>query len=119
MANGHGGAREGSGRPPKPQYFLDGGLTPLEFMIAVMRNTEHPMGLRLDMAKAAAPYCHARMVVADIHQETEIFVTLLQYGDNTAKPAIEAVSTPRLDSNGAGSSKSGNGVAKKGGQGHD
>ena len=111
----NGGARPGSGRPRKPIFVQDEGLSPLELMLSVMRDTELPMGLRLDTANKAAPYCHARMVVADVNVDTEIHVSLIQYADRATQPAIEGVSTPRLDSNGAGSTPSGNGVAKKGG----
>jgi hypothetical protein len=37
------------------------GLTPLEFMLSVMRDTDKELSYRLDMAKAAAPYVHARL----------------------------------------------------------
>jgi hypothetical protein len=37
------------------------GLTPLEFMLTVLRDPEQPPGTRLDAAKAAAPYVHPRL----------------------------------------------------------
>jgi len=36
------------------------GITPLQFMLAVMRDPAQPPSVRMDMAKAAAPFCHAR-----------------------------------------------------------
>lgn len=41
------------------------GLTPLEFMLQVMRDEKQPMILRVDMAKAAAPYLHAKRAPED------------------------------------------------------
>ena len=37
------------------------GVTPLEYMLAVMRDPKAPAHRRDDMAKAAAPYLHARL----------------------------------------------------------
>lgn len=37
------------------------GLSPLEYLIDVYRNAKLPIELRLDAAKAAAPYVHNRM----------------------------------------------------------
>lgn len=37
------------------------GLTPLEYMLAVMRDTSQDDARRLDAAKSAAPYVHARL----------------------------------------------------------
>ena len=36
------------------------GITPLQFMLAVMRDPAQPPSVRMDMAKAAAPFCHAK-----------------------------------------------------------
>lgn len=37
------------------------GLTPLEFMLGIIRDKNQEMSLRADMAKAAAPYIHPRL----------------------------------------------------------
>lgn len=37
------------------------GVTPLEFMLNRMRDEEAPIADRMDMAKAAAPYIHAKL----------------------------------------------------------
>jgi hypothetical protein len=69
-----GGAREGAGRKAgtanvKSREIADKaaaqGLTPLEYMLAVMRNDEADSGRRDDMAKAAAPYIHARLAAVE------------------------------------------------------
>jgi hypothetical protein len=41
------------------------GQTPLEFMLATMRDEKVAMEIRCDMAKAAAPYVHARRAPED------------------------------------------------------
>jgi hypothetical protein len=40
---------------------LDRGLTPLEFMLDVLRDEDQDFTVRADMAKAAAPYIHPRL----------------------------------------------------------
>jgi hypothetical protein len=41
------------------------GLTPLDFMLNLMRKESEDMSLRFDAAKAAAPYVHARLSSID------------------------------------------------------
>jgi hypothetical protein len=36
------------------------GITPLEYMLKVMRDSKKPVEVRCEMAKAAAPYLHAK-----------------------------------------------------------
>ena len=65
-----GGRREGAGRKPGSvsridaearQSAMTGGITPLDFLLSVMRDESREPQVRLDAAKAAAPYCHARL----------------------------------------------------------
>jgi hypothetical protein len=65
-----GGRREGAGRKPGSVSKLDaearkkaaeGGMMPLDFLLGIMRDDEQDARSRLDAAKAAAPYCHARL----------------------------------------------------------
>lgn len=72
----HGGARPGAGRKQGSVSKLDqearakvlegGELTPLEYMLSVMRDTAADEAKRLDAAKAAAPYVHARLATVDL-----------------------------------------------------
>ena len=57
------------------------GLTPLEYMLRTMRDASKPLALRLDMAKAAAPYVHPRL--ASVEQ--------MNRGDQPAPLSIEVV----------------------------
>lgn len=77
MANGHGGARPGAGKPrgskhQKTQEQLDavaeGGITPLGYLLSVMRDEVAERSVRIDAAKAAAPYVHTRLIA----QKTEL-----------------------------------------------
>lgn len=55
------------------------GLTPLEWMLSVLRDIEQPIDRRDDMAKAAAPYVHPRLssVEANITGELTLRSKLL------------------------------------------
>lgn len=64
-----GGARPGAGRkkgvPNKRTAAVakaveESGITPLDYMLDVMRNCDDP-AQRLDAAKAAAPYVHPKL----------------------------------------------------------
>ena|ERR1700745_2584629 len=70
----HGGSRPGAGRPLGSQNrktremaaaAIAAGMSPLEYLLHVMRDVNNPTALRLDAAKAAAPYVHPRL--AQIH----------------------------------------------------
>ena len=65
-----GGRREGAGRKPGSVSKLEaearkkareGGMMPLDYLLAIMREDKQDPRSRLDAAKAAAPYCHARL----------------------------------------------------------
>ena len=67
---GRGGARKGAGRKPgavtqKTREIANqaaaSGLTPLEYMLGVMRDPLVVPARRDDMAKAASPYMHAKL----------------------------------------------------------
>jgi len=42
------------------------GLTPLELMLAVVRNKDELLATRLDAAKSAAPYVHPRLTSVEV-----------------------------------------------------
>ena len=68
-----GGYRPGAGRPKGSknqrtvlleegaQKAAEGGLAPLDHLLAVMRDEDQPSNIRMDAAKAALPYCHAKL----------------------------------------------------------
>ena len=84
-SNGRGGARVGAGRKKgaattRTREIADremqAGLTPLEYMLQVMRREPSPdlddkdmlaaVALRFEAAKAAAPYMHPRLAAVEV-----------------------------------------------------
>lgn len=70
----HGGARNGAGRkkgqPTKlnekaRKVALATGITPLDYMLSILRDDEQPRELRFEAAKAAAPYVHAKLAAVE------------------------------------------------------
>jgi hypothetical protein len=97
MANGHGGKREGSGRKPgsanqKTREIANAavaqGLTPLEYMLAVLRDESADPERRDRMAAAAAPYIHPRLS----NVEAKIDVT----GHEAALAEIEEIEATKF-----------------------
>lgn len=69
-----GGARPGAGRKPGQATkvneearvkALAEGISPLDYMLAQLRNTELDRETRMDAAKAAAPYVHAKLAAVE------------------------------------------------------
>lgn len=88
-----GGKRAGAGRPvgaatqktrEVAKKASAEGITPLEYMLSVMRNEEADAAHRNDMAKAAAPYVHPRL--SNVEHKGEgggpIKVSIVRYGDS-------------------------------------
>lgn len=70
-----GGSRPNSGRPKgavnrataKARIEAEkSGILPLDFMLKIMRDERADRAERLDMAKAAAPYVHARLAAVTV-----------------------------------------------------
>ena len=71
--------RRVAGRKPSSVAKLDaeagkkvteGGVTPLDFLLAVMLDNHQDFRVRLDAAKTAAPYCHARLASTELSDES-------------------------------------------------
>ena len=62
---------------------MEGGMMPLDYLLGIMRDEDQDARWRLDAAKAAAPYCHARL------SSTELT------GPNGS--AVEVQTTQKLD----------------------
>jgi hypothetical protein len=76
-----GGARPGAGRKPgainkataKAREAAEaGGMMPLDFMLSVMRDDTAERSERLDMAKAAAPYLHAKLTSIEATVDADV-----------------------------------------------
>lgn len=84
-----GGSRPGAGRKQgaatkKTRAVADQaaavGETPLEFMLRRMRDDDAPIADRMDMAKAAAPFMHAKLssIEAKVEGDVQHTVTSIQ-----------------------------------------
>lgn len=69
-----GGARPGAGRPrgrrsdktaERLEAIEASGLTPLDFLLGLLRDVEQPMPVRLEAAKNAAQYIHPKLSAID------------------------------------------------------
>jgi hypothetical protein len=59
-----GGRKPGSQNKAKRQEAIaiaQSGLTPLDYLVSVMRDEAMPLERRMDAAKSAAPYVHPRL----------------------------------------------------------
>ena len=57
-----GGRQKGAVDKIKREAILAAqGITPLDYMLGIIRNEQEDKTVRLDAAKAAAPYVHARL----------------------------------------------------------
>ena len=74
-----GGKRAGAGRPKgsrnvktieQAEAVKAAGLTPLDYMLSVMRDERQEQSVRLDAANKAAPYVHAKLASVD-HKSTD------------------------------------------------
>lgn len=81
----HGGAREGAGRPKgrrsrKTEERLSkiesSGLTPLDYMLTILRDTEQDQAVRLDAAKSAAPYIHPKLATTVLKGDADAPIAL-------------------------------------------
>lgn len=91
----HGGSRQGSGRKlgaatKRTRAIADklsqDGITPLEYLLTVMRDVNEDGAKRLDAAKSAAPYIHPRLstIDANISGDMGLKVEIVRFGDNPA-----------------------------------
>src|SRR5215469_12548811 len=80
-----GGARPGAGRKPGQatkmnerarEEALAGGISPLAYLLQIMRDEEQGQATRMDAAKAAAPYVHARLATIEHSGDTEVRYTI-------------------------------------------
>ena len=76
----HGGARQGAGRKKNGSNAMNeearlkaiaSGESPLDFLLNAMRDEKAEFTVRLDAAKAAAPYIHARLSSVDMTSKTD------------------------------------------------
>jgi hypothetical protein len=76
MASGFktGGRRRGTpnkASAAKAAEVRSSGLTPLDYMVSVMRNKKLPLDRRLEAAKSAAPYIHPKLASVAVKSEDQ------------------------------------------------
>lgn len=69
-----GGARQGAGRPKGGANKINDearakalaiGISPLDYLLGLLRDEAQDQDTRIDAAKAAAPYVHARLTAVE------------------------------------------------------
>ena len=94
-----GGRREGAGRKPGSVSRLDAeareeahasGLLPLGYLLAIMRDVNEDKRVRLDAAKAAAPYCHARLSATELSGPDKGPIEMREFTDEMRASALLA-----------------------------
>ena len=77
--SGHGGSRPGAGRKPgarnkriaaQIKAIEDSGLTPLDYMLSILRDEDKTESVRLQAAKDAAPYVHQKLQSLEVETIT-------------------------------------------------
>jgi hypothetical protein len=63
----------------KARAIADSGLTPLDYMLAVLRDESIDQPRRDDMAKAAAPYVHPKLAATDLKVDASVTVNLKRF----------------------------------------
>ena len=80
-SNARGGRRAGAGRKPgsatrKTREIADAaadtGITPLEYMLSLLRDKDLAGAERFEAAKAAAPYMHPRLSSLDMNARIDV-----------------------------------------------
>lgn len=76
-----GGPRAGAGRKKGQSTKLneearakaaEGGLMPLDYLLSIMRDELQDMPSRVDAAKAAAPYVHAKLASVEMKADVKV-----------------------------------------------
>lgn len=77
----HGGKRPGAGRPKgarnqktkkQEELIRETGITPLEYLTRIYQDESQEDRIRIDAAKAAAPYVHAKLSQVDMMARVDI-----------------------------------------------
>ena len=97
-----GGKRAGAGRKPgsknkttlaRELAIAESGLTPLQYLLKIVRDEDQDQESRVEAAKAAAPYIHPRL--QSIESQTVNTTTVKYADDKMLDNAIEAANEIR------------------------
>jgi hypothetical protein len=93
-----GGVRPGAGRPKGAATVktreianaaIESGLTPLDYLLSILRDANAEQNVRIDAAKAAAPYVHPRLSTVDVgNKDDKAFEQVIRWAqtDSEATP---------------------------------
>jgi hypothetical protein len=104
-----GGARPGAGRPKGGHNLISAearaqalasGITPLDYLLSILRDDKVTRDVRMDAAKAAAPYMHARLASIEhsgqigVKRADDVSDDVLAHiatgsGDNATAPSLD------------------------------
>lgn len=99
MSTGHGGKRNGAGRKAgsvttrtreTADRAASEGLTPLDYLLGVLRDVDNDPALRMDAAKAAAPYVHAKLASVEHKGGLEVTTQTKEQRDAAVAAATRA-----------------------------
>jgi hypothetical protein len=62
------------------------GLTPLDYLLSILRDEDAEQNVRIDVAKAAAPYVHPRLATVDLgNKDDKPFATEARWADSPSE----------------------------------
>lgn len=95
----HGGARPNAGRKAGASTKLNEaarkealatGISPLDYMLSILRDAGQPPLVRFEAAKAAAPYVHAKLASVEHKGELELTTQTKEQRDAAVAAATRA-----------------------------
>jgi hypothetical protein len=76
---------------------LESGISPLDYMLSIMRHPDSTAAQKMEAAKGAAPYVHARLAHIETKAEATIsFVARLPSPAPSVEAWLESRSAPRI-----------------------
>lgn len=112
-----GGSRKGipnKATAAKAEAIANSGLTPLDYLLSLLRDTDQEPHIRADAAKAAAPYVHPKLANVELTGKDKgpLNVSILRFNDlHPQSVGAAAVSNAGLEEAGGGVSSGGDVLA--------
>lgn len=98
----HGGSRPNAGRKKRSlnartqkvaERCAEEGITPLEYMLNIMRDPTQEFQTRMDAAKSAAPYIHPKLASVEQKVEAEVNGSIYEWLTRSVADAGQSVVT--------------------------
>lgn len=88
----------------KAAAIAESGLTPLDYMLQVLRDPKQDYDVRLDAAKGAAPYVHPKLANIELsgNKDKPLHVSVVQFTNPTKPVGSSAVPDASVVSSGTG-----------------